>query len=47
MLLAGSTRKEEEEEEEKKANFITTLKKLVKLVCLSCVYVFLKYLGLL
>ena len=45
MLLAGSTRKEEEEE--KKANFITTLKKLVKLVCLSCVYVFLKYLGLL
>ena len=45
MLLAGSTRKEEEEE--KKANFITTLKNLVKLVCLSCVYVFLKYLGFL
>lgn len=47
MFLAGSTRKAEEEEEEKKANFITTLKNLVKLVCLSCVYVFLKYLGLL
>ena len=46
MLLAGSTRKAEEEEE-KKANFITTLKNLVKLVCLSCVYVFLKYLGFL
>ena len=46
MFLAGSTRKAEEEEE-KKAIFITTLKNLVKLVCLSCVYVFLKYLGLL
>ena len=46
MFLASSTRKAEEEEE-KKANFITTLKNLVKLVCLSCVYVFLKYLGLL